>query len=243
MSGLVLSLFPGIGLLDMAFEQEGFCVVRGPDLLWGGDIRRFHPPAGRFDGIIGGPPCQRFSGLGNVNMARWGEDSVMPDMIPDFSRCVLEALPAWFLMENVPAAPPPVVPGFQYVQRICDNRWCGGEQRRRRRFTFGMRGDPSGFHIQGEALEQFEELPTVVSTGQADWKGSAQRHRASIAYMAEAQGIDPERFDNSPFSVTELRRAIANGVPLPMGIAVAKAVKAALGMDKLTAGEPLETTA
>lgn len=43
---LILSLFPGIGLLDMAFEEEGFCVVRGPDLLWGGDIRRFHPPAG-----------------------------------------------------------------------------------------------------------------------------------------------------------------------------------------------------
>src|SRR6516164_7336123 len=28
---LVLSLFPGIGLLDMAFEESGFCVVRGPD--------------------------------------------------------------------------------------------------------------------------------------------------------------------------------------------------------------------
>ncbi len=27
---LVLSLFPGIGLLDMAFEAEGFCVVRAP---------------------------------------------------------------------------------------------------------------------------------------------------------------------------------------------------------------------
>jgi len=48
---LVLSLFPGIGLLDMAFEEEGFCVVRGPDLLWGGDVRRFHPPAGRVDGV------------------------------------------------------------------------------------------------------------------------------------------------------------------------------------------------
>ena len=47
----------------MAFEEEGFCVVRGPDLLWGGDIRRFHPPAGRFDGVIGGPPCQAFSRL------------------------------------------------------------------------------------------------------------------------------------------------------------------------------------
>ena len=41
---LVLSLFPGIGLLDSAFEEEGFCVVRGPDLLWGGDVGRFTRP-------------------------------------------------------------------------------------------------------------------------------------------------------------------------------------------------------
>lgn len=33
---LILSLFPGIGLLDRAFEECGFCVVRGPDILWGG---------------------------------------------------------------------------------------------------------------------------------------------------------------------------------------------------------------
>ena len=44
MSGLVLSLFPGIDLLGMAFEEEGFTVVRGPDLIWGGDIKRFAPP-------------------------------------------------------------------------------------------------------------------------------------------------------------------------------------------------------
>lgn len=43
--GLVLSLFPGIGMLDRGFEEEGYCVVRGPDVLWGGDIRSFHPPA------------------------------------------------------------------------------------------------------------------------------------------------------------------------------------------------------
>jgi DNA (cytosine-5)-methyltransferase 1 len=226
---LVLSLFPGIGLLDQAFEEEGYCVVRGPDLLWGGDIRRFHVPAGRFDGIIGGPPCQRFSGLGHVNRARWGEDSVMPDMIPDFSRVVMEALPDWFLMENVPAAPPPVVPAYRFVQRLCDNRWCGGEQRRRRRFTFGLKqGDPHAFRPESEVFEPARELPTVVSTGQADWKGSAQRHRSGIAYMAEAQGIDPSRFEHSPFTLTELRRAIANGVPLPMGRAVARAVRETL---------------
>lgn len=235
----MLSLFPGIGLLDMAFEEEGFCVVRGPDLLWGGDIRRFHAPAGVFNGVIGGPPCQRFSGLGNVNRARWGEDSVMPDMIPDYSRVVLEAQPDWFLMENVPGAPKPDVPGYRFVQRLCDNRWCGGEQRRRRRFTFGMREGNgcrvSYFHIRGETFEPVDELPTVVSTGQADWKGSAQRNRATIAYMAEAQGLDPARFEHSPFTVTELRRAIANGVPLPMGRAVARAVCEVVGYKEAAA--------
>ena len=35
----VLSLFPGIGLLDMAFELEGDTVYRGPDVIFGGDIR------------------------------------------------------------------------------------------------------------------------------------------------------------------------------------------------------------
>lgn len=58
---LILSVFPGIGMLDRGFEEEGFCVVRGPDLLWGGDIRRFHVPANHFAGVIGGPPCQDFS--------------------------------------------------------------------------------------------------------------------------------------------------------------------------------------
>lgn len=228
-AGLVLSLFPGIGLLDQAFEEEGFCVVRGPDLLWGGDIRRFHAPAEKFEGVIGGPPCQWFSGLGNVNRKRWGDDSVMPNMIPDFSRVCTEAQPDWFLMENVPAAPEPDVYGYSIVSRLCDNRWCGGDQRRRRRFSFGTAyGNASRFHIQGEVFETLDELPTVVSTGQADWKGSAQRNRATIAYMAEAQGLDPARFEHTPFTTTELRRAIANGVPLPMGRAVARAVKAAI---------------
>src|SRR5437660_11815578 len=87
MQGLVLSLFPGIGLLDMAFELEGFCVVRGPDLLWGGDIRRFHPPAGKFDGVIGGPPCQPFTRLRHLIAAK-GQQPRHPNLIPEFERVV-----------------------------------------------------------------------------------------------------------------------------------------------------------
>jgi hypothetical protein len=48
---LVLSVFPGADLLGRGFEQEGFCVVRGPDLVWGGDVRTFHPPPGAFGGV------------------------------------------------------------------------------------------------------------------------------------------------------------------------------------------------
>src|SRR6476661_885323 len=96
---LVLSLFPGIGLLDMAFEEAGFCVVRGPDLLWGGDVRRFHPPAGKFDGVIGGPPCQIFSRLRHLNPNAGKRHG---NMIPEYERCASCALPRWFVMENVP---------------------------------------------------------------------------------------------------------------------------------------------
>lgn len=235
---LVLSLFPGIGLLDQAFEEEGFCVVRGPDLLWGGDVCDFYPPPDRFDGVIGGPPCQSWSGLGNVNRARWGDDCMMPDRIPEFARCVNEAQPLWFVMENVIAAPRPSCPAYDMVQRVCNNRWVGGEQNRERKFTFGVPRhrdtDALGrFHIQGEALESIDYRPAVISSGQAGKGGS----RASIEQMARDQGLDPRRFDNSPFTTTELRRAIANGVPLPMGRAVAKAVKRALYLNLETLAE------
>ena len=127
---LVLSLFPGIGLLDMAFEEAGFCVVRGPDLLWGGDIRRFHVPAGRFDGVIGGPPCKAFSRLVHIVRAVHGEDSVSANLIPEYERVVTEAAPSWFVMENVPGAPLPNVSGYVVRDTMLNNRWLGEVQNR-----------------------------------------------------------------------------------------------------------------
>ncbi|MEM7477784.1 MAG: DNA cytosine methyltransferase [Planctomycetota bacterium] len=58
---LVLSLFPGIDVLGRGFEELGFSVVRGPDTLWDQRIEDFHTIPNRFDGIIGGPPCQNYS--------------------------------------------------------------------------------------------------------------------------------------------------------------------------------------
>ena len=145
--GLVLSVFPGGGLADYAFEQEGYCIVRGPDPLWGGDIRTFHPPPGRFDGIIGGDPCQSHSSLANLVRAK-GLKPSFPDMTPDFQRVIEEAQPVWFLRENVPKAPDIKPAGYDVRSFLLDNSTLdsgdgtGNEQMRRRRFWFGTRDVP-----------------------------------------------------------------------------------------------------
>lgn len=245
MCDLVLSLFPGIGLLDMAFEQEGFCVVRGPDLLWGGDVQRFNPPVGRFDGVIGGPPCKRFSRLANINRARYGEESLAPNLIPEFERCVLEAQPEWFLMENVPEAPLPSVNGYKVKAYLFNNRWFGAVQNRERRFSFGTReGLPLLVETQVFEPAQFE--PAVTSTsggrravavidetgksigGQGKSKKSRLKYRP-LSELCELQGLPPNHLEDAPFTSQSKREVVANGVPLPMGRAIAKAVREAVG--------------
>jgi DNA (cytosine-5)-methyltransferase 1 len=248
---LVLSLFPGIGLLDMAFEEEGFCVVRGPDLLWGGDVRRFHPPAGKFDGVIGGPPCQAFSRLRHIVKANGYKTA--PNLIPEFERCVAEASPAWFLMENVPEAPVPTVPGYAVYDRMLRDVWVGGETERFRRFSFGTR-ELCRFEIETLALHRPDparavtcdtrQVPVAVGGSgkrKAGLGGALPRSgpKASIDTMAEFQGV-PANFlaqlrEHGAFTTEAIKRGLGNGVPLAMGRAVAQAVKRAVGFVELAA--------
>lgn len=248
---LVLSLFPGIGLLDMAFEAEGFCVVRGPDLLWGGDVRRFHPPVGRFDGVIGGPPCQLFSKMRHLNPKAGQKHG---NLIPEFERCVLEARPDWFVMENVPDAPPPVVEGYEVNSRLLRDVWVGGETTRLRRFSygtrFGHRCAKLGFHIEVLALHRTDAGPAVLAGGggrrvPVALGGTGKRKktlddgrvvrcgphngtRSPLEDLLRAQGLPLDFLADAPFTRTGKDHAIGNGVPLPMGRAVARAVKAAM---------------
>src|SRR5580658_7293864 len=109
---LILSVFPGVDILGLAFELQGFCVVRGPDLIFGGDVRTFHAPPKHFTGIIGGPPCQDFSKARRA--APTGEGV---EMLGHFTRIVTEAAPEWALMENVPAVPDLII-GDYITQRL-----------------------------------------------------------------------------------------------------------------------------
>lgn len=228
MSGLVLSLFPGIGLLDRGFEDEGFCVVRGPDLLWGGGVRRFHPPAGVFDGVIGGPPCQAFSKLGV--MARNRGQQVGGDLIPEFIRCVWEARPTWFVMENVQEAPIPSVSGFLVDSHLVDNRLdCGGIQRRVRRFSFGTQDGARLDLGWWKPPTPLELVPTVTANG-SFWDPIKQQSRGdrttkTLRYTNRAQGLPDDFLVNGPFTVRDAIKAVGNGVPYPMARAIAAAVK------------------
>ena len=250
MKQLVLSLFPGIGLLDMAFEEEGFCVVRGPDLLWGGDIRRFHPPAGAFQGVIGGPPCQLFSQMRHIQPLAGKKHG---NLIPEFERVVKEAQPEWFIMENVRDAPLPFVPGYGVQAQLLKDCWVGGETMRLRRISFGTRSAlPLG--IQQEALHTMEpEVAALAGGGNRmvpaalvqDGKGGHKpkqygnsgprtalgRGGSSVEGFSaklRQQGLPADFLSDAPFTASGKSHAVGNGVPLPMGRAIAKAVKAAL---------------
>jgi DNA (cytosine-5)-methyltransferase 1 len=252
-SGLVLSLFPGIGLLDMAFEEAGFCVVRGPDLLWGGDIKRFHPPEGKFDGVIGGPPCQAFSQLRHIVEANGFR--VAENLIPEFERCINEAKPNWFLMENVPDAPEPTPRGYSTGSQIICDLWVGGATERERRFTWGRRGrHVCVLAIETLALHPINGEPAVTcdmrrrpvalgGSGKPKRKPTATGGRSSsldrgygaetLDRMAELQGATKlltALRERGAFTSKALKVGIGNGVPLAMGRAVAKAVKQAIGL-------------
>lgn len=240
---LVLSLFPGIGLLDMAFEEEGFCVVRGPDLLWGGDVRRFHPPAGRFDGVIGGPPCQAFSRL--RFMVEQNGYQTAPDLIPEFERVIAATRPAWFLMENVESAPQPSIDGYAVHAQLLRDVWVGGETSRLRRFSFGTR-DGRRLEVETLALHRPDPEHAAMASGGGrpvpvaiGGSGKAKRSARSALKNYDYKTADAfdnhkrlqgvrDDFDLPGFTVSAKVKALGNGVPLPMGRAVAKAVRVAM---------------
>lgn len=211
---LVLSLFPGIGLLDRAFEECGFCVVRGPDILWGGDIRQFHPPAGVFWGVIGGPPCQDFSGLRRIAPTGYGLE-----MLQEFLRAVAEASPEWWLIENV--ARVPSVTTLQghisaelrhsyIVQRFDINEAWYCDVTRLRHIQFGSKS--------GRLLNV-----TRRSQKHAQHGAALASDNRPFEELCRLQGL-PDGFDLPPFLASEKKRAVGNGVPLPIGRALAQAV-------------------
>jgi DNA (cytosine-5)-methyltransferase 1 len=237
---LVLSLFPGLDLLGAGFGAEGFVVVSGPDPVWGTTVRGFDPPAGRFDGVIGGPPCQVHSEMRFLNL-RSGQG--VGDLVPEFCRVVAAAQPAWFVMENVPTATRPVVRGY-VVDRVLvqaldvpgHKPFVGAEARRRRAFWAGFRlgsGLPrTRFFVERAAVRvPKSEIRSAVLAGHGPAIGQ-RRNGITTLPLAEAarlQGLPDGVIDaiakhDLPYRAEALRKLIGNGVPIPLARAVARGV-------------------
>lgn len=249
---LVLSIFPGGGLLDYAFEAEGYTVVRGPDVIWGGDIDRFHPPQGRFDGVIGGDPCQSHSTLKNIVMAK-GLKPSFPDMTKDFERIINQAQPEWFLRENIYMAPDVQPDGYDVRSFILDNSMLdsgdgrGHRQIRKRKFWFGVRDGecpelranidfalvvlPQRYHAVDGGHDHIDglgsRLPPVTgrNIGDIATKGGDKLPRYTIKEMIELQGLPANWLDHQPWTVRAKRKMVGNGVAVPTGRALAKAIR------------------
>ena len=208
---IVLSIFPGVDLLGRGLEAEGLCIVRGPDLLWGGDVRRFRPPPGAFWGVAGGSPCQDFSGARRAPPTGLGRE-----LIREFRRVVIEAAPEWYVLENVPRAPDLRVDGYAWQRIDVNQGWYSGVSRLRH-FQFGSR---SGVRLQiprGEPVRGKE--PAALAH---DGRGFRE--------VCRLQGLPPD-YDLPGFTVAEKIRAVGNGVPLVLGRVLGRAIRKAYGLD------------
>jgi DNA (cytosine-5)-methyltransferase 1 len=218
---LVLSLFPGVGLFDRAFERAGFCVVRGPDLIVGGDVRTFQVPRDRIDGIIAGPPCQGYSAF-NRYRTDPNHRSVINslELLAITLQLIYEARPLWWCIENVPNVPDVAVAGFN-TQRIAVNDFeCGGRQIRWRHFQFGHR---HGFHLRPIRINDITPARRRGRRPTATTTKAISRHQ-TFSNQCRRQGFD-KPISLPGWTRTAKFEAVGNGVPFPMGCAIADAVR------------------
>lgn len=210
----VLSLFPGIDLFGKAFEMEGFPVVRGPDPAIGtGDIRNFNPPP-IFTGIIGGSPCQDFSRARRVPPSGYGLE-----MLAEFKRIVRRCEPPWWILENVPTVPDLRIEGYTHQRLDLKASEFGLQQSRLRHFQFGSRCDQVLIVERGPDTGGNE--PCCMATE------GEKASRRSWGDFCALQGL-PRDFDLPYFTLAASYRAVGNGVPIPMGRAIARAIRAGL---------------
>ena len=137
-------------------------------------------------------------------------------MIREFVRIVTEAQPAWFLHENVPGVPDVTVPGF-VTQRIeINSREVGSTQSRWRSIQFGTR-DGLRLVIPRHVMPA-QTHRTVLASEFDSCSG------LTLPQACEQQGL-PRNFTIPGMSRRAIFRAVCNGVPIPLGRALAEAVR------------------
>lgn len=205
---LVLSLFPGIDLLGRGFTANGFCVVKGPDLIWDERIEDFHTPPYHFSAIIGGPPCQNYSDANRHRNPTEGDR-----LLREFLRVVHEAKPHWFLIENVRNVPDIKITNYTIQRLDITDTDADGKQLRLRHIQFGSRNGDIIRPLRTERRRPVTPTITCRDNNQHD------THARRLA----KQGAPP--LPLKALTATARSRAIGNAVSYRVALLLAAAVK------------------
>lgn len=218
---LILSLFSGIDGFGIGFERQGYCVVRGPDKITGGDIRDFKAVKG-FEGVIAGPPCQGFSRLNR------SPDLYSHEMLSQTMRVIGEAGPDWFLIENVEGVPDVKLSGYEMQRFVLDYAWFS-DYGRKRIFQFGSR--------KGILLD-----PMYKPRGHVKRGALTCSENIGFEAMRDIQGF-PKDHKLPCMHIGAKKQAYGNAVPIPMAVYVAGLIREANGENvSRQAAQPLQSS-
>lgn len=165
----IVDLFCGAGGMSLGFQQAGFNIVLAAD-NWDVAVecykRNFthqikkldlHDVDGvsaeiskvKPDIIIGGPPCQDFSGAGSR------KEGSRAQLTSDYASIVARCSPKYFVMENVARARLSkayakarqtfIDAGYKLTEIVVDACFCGVPQHRKRFFCIGGKCEKDGF--------------------------------------------------------------------------------------------------
>lgn len=165
----IVDLFCGCGGMSLGFQQAGFDIMAGFE-HWDAAIacynKNFDHPVENVDLskvnrainailkympdiIIGGPPCQDFSGAGNR------VEGDRADLTVAFAKIIKNVMPQYFVMENVERAASSEAykkargilkrAGYGLTEKVLDASFCGVPQKRKRFFCIGCNGGKDSF--------------------------------------------------------------------------------------------------
>jgi DNA (cytosine-5)-methyltransferase 1 len=209
-----LSLFSGIGGLDLGLERAGLrCVAQVEiDPFCRKVLAKHWPDVPRFedvrtvtreqlpdciDLIAGGFPCQDISNAAEGGKGRKGLDGDRSGLWHEFRRLICEIRPQWVLVENVPAI---TIRGLDRVlgdlaKLGFDAEWdripaaiCGAPHLRKRFFLVAYPSEVGRLH--GARHHRTDDFPRDLQWRDTeDFKSGAQWKRWSIA---ASQAVDGE---------------------------------------------------
>lgn len=130
-------------------------------------------------------------------------------MLSEFERIVTEAQPDWWLLENVSRVPDLQIEGYSWQRFALDLAWFT-ENSRLRHFQFGSK--------KGLLLD-----PPLGKKGQIKSTAALASDDRSFAELKGLQGL-PADYDLPSFTVEGKKRAVGNGVPIPLGRVLAQLV-------------------